>query len=87
MTNADVQARRDVTVAVVREKGARFQIERASIDPPRSDDVIVRVVATVEVETDTWRRLKGCRSQLCSHIGGGLPGYPFLANPEGSNRE
>jgi hypothetical protein len=34
MTNADVEARHDVTVAVVREKGARFQIERASIDPP-----------------------------------------------------
>ena len=35
MTNAVVGARHDVTVAVVREKGARFQIERASIDPPR----------------------------------------------------
>ena len=55
MMNADVEARHDVTVAVVREKGARFQIETASIDPPRPDDVIVRVVATVEVETDTWR--------------------------------
>ena len=55
MTNADVEASRDVTVAVVREKGARFQIERASIDPPRPDDVIIRVVATVEAETDTWR--------------------------------
>jgi hypothetical protein len=32
MTNADVEARHDVTVAVVREKGARFQIERPSID-------------------------------------------------------
>ena len=32
MTNADAEARRDGTVAVVREKGARFQIERASID-------------------------------------------------------
>jgi hypothetical protein len=88
MMNADVEARHDVTVAVVREKGARSQIGTASIDPPRPDDVIVRVVTTVEVETDTWRaRLKGCRCQLCLHIGGGLPGYPFLANPEGSNRE
>ena len=40
MTNAVVGARHDVTVAVVREKGARFQIERASIDPPGPDDVI-----------------------------------------------
>jgi hypothetical protein len=55
MMNADVEARHDVTVAVVREKGAWFQIKTASIDPPRPDDVIVRVVATVEVETDTWR--------------------------------
>jgi hypothetical protein len=55
MMNADVEARHDVTVAVVREKGSRFQTETASIDPPRRDDVIVRVVATVEVETDTWR--------------------------------
>jgi hypothetical protein len=55
MMNADVEARDDVTVAVVREKGARFQVETASIDPPRPDDVIVRVEATVEVETDAWR--------------------------------
>jgi hypothetical protein len=55
MMNADVEVRHDVTVAVVREKGVRFQIETASIDPPRPDDAIVRVVATVEVETDTWR--------------------------------
>ena len=40
MTDAVVGARHDVTVAVVREKGARFQIERASIDPPGPDDVI-----------------------------------------------
>jgi aryl-alcohol dehydrogenase len=52
MTNADVEARHDVTVAVVREKGARFQIERASIDPPRLEDVIVRVVATGVCHTD-----------------------------------
>jgi Zn-dependent alcohol dehydrogenase len=52
MTNAVVEARHDVTVAVVREKGARFQIERASIDPPRPDDVIVRVVATGVCHTD-----------------------------------
>ena len=52
MTNADVEARHDVTVAVVREKGARFQIERASIDPPRPDDVVVRVVATGVCHTD-----------------------------------
>ena len=31
MTNADLEARHDVTVAVVREKGARFQIERATL--------------------------------------------------------
>jgi hypothetical protein len=55
MMTADVEARHDVTVAVVREKGTRFQIKTANIDPPRPDDVIVRVVATVEVETDTWR--------------------------------
>jgi aryl-alcohol dehydrogenase len=52
MTNADVEARHDVTVAVVREKGARFRIERASIDPPRPDDVILRVVATGVCHTD-----------------------------------
>ena len=52
MINADVEARHDVTVAVVREKGARFQIERASIDPPRPHDVIVRVVATGVCHTD-----------------------------------
>jgi hypothetical protein len=88
MMNADVEARHDVTVAVVREKGAWFQIKTASIDPPRPDDVIVRVVATVEVETDTWRtaaeRLPV--SAMLSYRGG-FPGCPFLANPERSNRE
>jgi transposase len=39
MMNTNEDARHDVTVAVVREKGARFQIKRASIDPPRPDDV------------------------------------------------
>jgi Zn-dependent alcohol dehydrogenase len=88
MMNADVEARHDVTVAVVREKGARSQIETSGIDPPRPDDVIVRVVATVEVETDTWRAAaERLPVSAMPHIGGGLPGCPFLANPEGSNRE
>ncbi len=52
MANAEVEQRREVTVAVVREKGARFQIEKASIDPPRADEVIVRVAATGVCHTD-----------------------------------
>src|SRR5579859_6709039 len=53
MANADLRARRDVTVAVVREKGAPFQIERASIEAaPRPEEVIVRMVATGVCHTD-----------------------------------
>lgn len=42
----------DITVAVTREKGADFTIEKASIRPPQVDEVLVRVVATGMCHTD-----------------------------------
>ena len=42
----------DITVAVTREKGADFTIEKASIRPPQGDEVLVRVVATGMCHTD-----------------------------------
>jgi aryl-alcohol dehydrogenase len=49
MTN---NTQRDVTVAVTREKGADFKIEKASIRSPQGDEVLVRVVATGMCHTD-----------------------------------
>ncbi|MGU7775745.1 NAD(P)-dependent alcohol dehydrogenase [Burkholderia sp. MR1-5-21] len=43
---------RDVTVAVVRTKGAPFTIEPARIRGPQDDEVLVRVVATGLCHTD-----------------------------------
>ncbi|MBB3226348.1 aryl-alcohol dehydrogenase [Luteibacter sp. Sphag1AF] len=46
------QALRDITVAVVRSKGAPFTIEKARIRAPKDDEVLVRVVATGLCHTD-----------------------------------
>lgn len=41
-----------ITAAVVREKGGRFQLEDAELDPPRAQEVLVRMVATGMCHTD-----------------------------------
>ncbi len=46
-----VDATREVTAAVVREKGS-FVLAPAVLDPPRDDEVVVRVVATGLCHTD-----------------------------------
>ena len=49
MTNTDSRMRRDVTVAVVREKGAPFRIESASIGAPGPEEVAAGGGAVAEV--------------------------------------
>ncbi len=48
---ASVTAPREITAAVVREKGA-FELTPAVLDPPRDDEVLVRVVAAGLCRTD-----------------------------------
>lgn len=48
---ASVTAPREITAAVVREKGA-FELTPAVLDPPRDDEVLVRVVAAGLCHTD-----------------------------------
>src|SRR5690606_29564821 len=48
---ASMTAPREITAAVVREKGA-FELTTAVLDPPRDDEVLVRVVAAGLCHTD-----------------------------------
>jgi aryl-alcohol dehydrogenase len=41
-----------ITAAVVKEKSGRFLLEEAELDPPRSQEVLVRIVATGICHTD-----------------------------------
>lgn len=55
MTSQDFAAK-DFRAAVVRQKGGPFEIETASIRPPRDDEVLVRVIATGMCHTDMVAR-------------------------------
>lgn len=46
------QQLRDITVAVVHSKGAKFVLEKASIREPQDDEVLIRIVATGLCHTD-----------------------------------
>jgi aryl-alcohol dehydrogenase len=50
---------RQIKAAVVREKGGPFNIETLTLEPPRRDEVLVRVVATGLCHTDMVARDKG----------------------------
>lgn len=43
---------RTIKAAVVRKKGGPFTIERLAVEPPRADEVLVRIVATGMCHTD-----------------------------------
>src|SRR6187455_2849823 len=47
---------REIKAATIRRKGGPFQIETLSLDEPRSDEVLVRVVATGMCHTDMVAR-------------------------------
>ena len=67
-----------IKAAVVREKGGPFSIETLSLEGPRRDEVLVKVVATGMSHTDMVARDKGypVRSWLLS---GGRFDRPFSA--------
>jgi aryl-alcohol dehydrogenase len=46
----------DITAAVARAPGEAFRIERLKLEPPRSDEVLVRVVASGMCHTDLMAR-------------------------------
>ena len=45
MTNHRSVKTREITAAVVRQKGGPFQIETLTLEEPRPDEVLVRIVA------------------------------------------
>ena len=49
----------EIKAAVVREKGGPFNIETLTLEAPRRDEVLVRVVATGLCHTDLVARDKG----------------------------
>jgi len=48
-----------IKAAVVREKGGPFSIETLTLEAPRRDEVLVRVVATGLCHTDMVARYQG----------------------------
>lgn len=47
---------RQITAAVVRKKGGPFQVETLTLEDPRSDEVLIRIVATGMCHTDMVAR-------------------------------
>lgn len=43
---------REIKAAVIRKKGGPFQIETLTLEEPRPDEALVRIVATVMCHTD-----------------------------------
>ena len=66
----------EIKAAVVREKGGPFNVETLTLEGPRRDEVLVKVVATGLCHTDMVARDKGypVRSWLLS---GGRFDRPF----------
>jgi aryl-alcohol dehydrogenase len=56
MTSNDKSKTREITAAVVRKKGGPFQIETLTLDEPRTDEVLIRIVATGMCHTDMVAR-------------------------------
>jgi aryl-alcohol dehydrogenase len=58
-----------IKATVVREKGGPFNIETLTLEAPRRDDLLVKVVATQACATQIWlhvTRAIRCRIQSCS---------------------
>jgi aryl-alcohol dehydrogenase len=56
MANIQKTQTREITAAVIRKKGGPFRIETLGLEEPRSDEVLVRVVATGMCHTDMVAR-------------------------------
>ncbi len=46
----------EITAALVKEKGGKFELEKISLDEPRADEVLVKIVATGTCHTDMAAR-------------------------------
>src|SRR5512139_1452637 len=56
MTNPSKMHTREIRAAVVRKKGGPFQVETLTLDEPRPDGVLIRIVATGMCHTDMVAR-------------------------------
>ncbi len=56
MTNGRNTKTKEITAAVVRKKGGPFQIETLTLEEPRPDEVLVRILATGMCHTDMVAR-------------------------------
>ena len=56
MTNKQNVHTREIKAAVIRKKGGPFQIETLTLEEPRPDEVLVRIVATGMCHTDMVAR-------------------------------
>ena len=58
MTTATQTRGREIRAAVVRDKGGRFSAETLTLEGPRRDEVLVKIVATGMCHTDMVARDK-----------------------------
>ena len=56
MANASTMQTRAIKAAVVRKKGGPFQVETLTLDGPRPDEILIRIVATGMCHTDMVAR-------------------------------
>ena len=56
MTSSPNRQTREIKAAVVRKKGGPFQIETLTLEEPRTDEVLIRIVATGMCHTDMVAR-------------------------------
>lgn len=64
----------EITAALVKEKGGKFELEKISLEEPRSDEVLVKIVATGTCHTDM-----AARDQQT-----GATPYPIVLGHEGA---
>lgn len=64
----------EVTAALIKEKGGKFELEKIKISEPQADEVLVKIVATGTCHTDM-----AVRDQQM-----GPTGFPFLLGHEGA---
>lgn len=64
----------EITAAVVKQKGGSFDLEKVQLDAPKSDEVLIKIVASGTCHTDM-----AARDQLM-----GTPTFPVVLGHEGS---
>lgn len=62
----------DILAAVIRQNGGEFVLERATLDEPRPDEVLVRLVGTGVCHTDMFFNQYGRVPQVLGHEGAGI---------------